>query len=327
MIDSDKNPTTPQKLPTSGESWIPHLALVITTAGWGLSFSLMRSWQTGEGPATPFPGLVSGLVLILVRMVLAFILFVAIQPRLMSQMGAKEWVAGFAVGFPLWSGFALQLWGLEFTTPAKSAFFTSISSLWVPIILWAFGKPVSLRVWIGFAVATLGLAVLVEGGFSWGYGEGLTLVGSIAFAMQILALDRFGKQVDGNKITPGLFLTNLVLSLLVLAGIGLTTGTHQEIIGWAQNRLMDQTTAVYVGLMVLFPTLLSYSLMNKFQPMVSAEKAAIIYLLEPIFSFGFSLLFGLDQLHVSMLVGGGLVLCGVIFVETQKSDPKPPEIA
>ncbi len=331
MIDSEI-PHTPQTLPVHPSpvrkhaEWVPHLALVITTAGWGLSFSLMRSWQTATAPEVPFPGLMSGLVLIFIRMILALGLFLLLQPRIVFRMKPRDWAAGLGVGFPLWTGFTLQLWGLEFTTPAKSAFFTSICSLWVPVIFWLFGKTIAARVWLGFAIAAFGLVILVEGGLSWGYGEGLTMAGSFAFALQILALDRFGKGADGNKITPGLFLTNFLFSGFMILGLCAISQTGGPLFAWSVERLCDMPTLINLGLMVLIPTLMSYSLMNAFQPLVSAEKAAMIYLLEPIFSYGFSLLFGLDQLQASMIAGGIFVICGVIVVETQNSSVEPAPV-
>lgn len=297
--------------------WIPILALVVTTAGWGLSFSLMRFWQNRPDPQVMFPGLVSGLVLIFLRMFCALVLFLMLQPKILSRMVPRDWLGGLAVGFPLWAGFALQLWGLEFTTPAKSAFFTSISSLWVPVILGMFGTAISQRVWLGFFIAAVGLLVLVEGGVGWGLGEGLTLIGSVAFAMQILALDRFGKSGDGNRITPGLFLTNFVCSGLVCLVLGLASANLEGLWDWTRERLNERDTLIGLALMVIFPTLLSYSLMNAFQPRVTPEKAAILYMLEPLFSLLFSYLLGLDLLHTSMVAGGLLVIAGVIVVETQ----------
>ena len=71
--------------------------------------------------------------------------------------------------------------------------------------------------------------------------------------------------------------------------------------------------------MVVIPTLMSYSLMNAFQPKLSAERAAIIYLLEPVFSLLFSLWFGHDSLHAPMVIGGTLILLGVAWTEMVNS--------
>ena len=68
-------------------------------------------------------------------------------------------------------------------------------------------------------------------------------------------------------------------------------------------------------LLALLPTVLSFHWMNTFQPRVPASRAALIYLLEPIFSSIFSVYLGYDSLKAPLLVGGGLILLGNLLVE------------
>lgn len=80
------------------------------------------------------------------------------------------------------------------------------------------GRRISLGVWAGYGLAFIGLVVLVEG-VAMGNGEFLSLGCSVIFSFQILALDRFGKGIDGNRITPVLFGVNGVLSLLLVVAL------------------------------------------------------------------------------------------------------------
>ncbi len=294
---------------------MPVIALVVCTAGWGISFSLMFSWQTATLPDIPFAGLVSGLTLIGLRMPLALLLFSLMRPKLVGSLRRKDLIPGTMVGLPLWLGFVLQLWGLAYTTPAMSAFFTSLASLWVPILFLVMGRRISPGVWAGYGVAFSGLVVLVEGGWRWGPGEFLSFGCSLVFSFQILALDRFGKGMDGNRITPILFGVNGLLSLVLIVALCSFGGTFEIWQGWLWERLSNGSTLWELALMVVIPTLMSYTLMNAFQPKLSAERAAIIYLLEPVFSLLFSLWFGHDILHTSMVIGGVLILVGVAWTE------------
>lgn len=275
----------------------------------------MRNWQTAPLPDIPLPGLVSSLTLIGLRMGFALLLFALIRPRLVASLGVKDLIPGAMVGIPLWLGFVLQLWGLVYTTPAMSAFFTSLGSLWVPLLYLLVGKRIPLWIWLGYGLAFVGLVVLVEGGWRWGVGEFLSLGCSILFAFQIIGLDRFGKGIDGNRISPVLFGINGLFSLILAVVVCTWNGALQPWGGWVVERLTDGPTLWDLGLMVIFPTLMSYSLMNAFQPLLSAERAAIIYLLEPIFSLLFSLWFGHDELLFPVIVGGGLILAGVAWTE------------
>ena len=290
-------------------------ALVVCTAGWGVSFSLMRNWQSAPLPEVPLSGLVSSLTLIGLRMALALVLFALIRPRLVASLGVKDLIPGAMVGIPLWLGFVLQLWGLVYTTPAMSAFFTSLGSLWVPLLYLLVGRKIPLWIWLGYGLAFVGLVVLVEGGWRWGVGEFLSLGCSVLFAFQIIGLDRFGKSIDGNRISPVLFGINGLFSLFFAVCLCVWNGAVEPWGAWIAERLTDGPTLWDLGLMVVFPSLMSYSLMNAFQPLLSAERAAIIYLLEPIFSLLFSLWFGHDELHIPVMIGGVLILAGVAWTE------------
>lgn len=285
----------------------------------------MFSWQTATLPDVPYAGLVSGLILIGLRMPLALVLFALMRPRLVASLRWRDLFPGTMVGLPLWLGFVLQLWGLAYTTPAMSAFFTSLSSLWVPILFWMVGRSISLGVWAGYGLAFIGLVVLVEGGWRWGPGEFLSLGCSMVFSLQILALDRFGRGIDGNRITPVLFGVNGVLSFLLVGVLCFFGGTFEIWQNWLLVRLSHGPTLWELAIMVVVPTLMSYSLMNAFQPKLSAERAAIIYLLEPVFSLLFSLWFGHDLLHTSLVIGGLLILAGVAWTELANSMGDTPK--
>ena len=55
--------------------------------------------------------------------------------------------------------------------------------------------------------------------------------------------------------------------------------------------------------------------MTTYQPRVSATRAALIYLLEPVFGSLFSLAWGHDELTARLVIGGALILGGNLIVE------------
>ena len=70
-----------------------------------------------------------------------------------------------------------------------------------------------------------------------------------------------------------------------------------------------------LGLLTLLCTVLPFHWFNVYQPRVPASRAALIYLLEPVFASLFSLFWGHDTLALPLLVGGGLILAGNALVE------------
>ena len=86
-------------------------------------------------------------------------------------------------------------------------------------------------------------------------------------------------------------------------------------LGWTVSMLERPDVLRDVGLMTVFSTLLAFHWMNVYQPRVSASRAALIYLLEPVFASAFSILWGHDRLTPQLVFGGALILGGNLLVE------------
>jgi drug/metabolite transporter (DMT)-like permease len=70
-----------------------------------------------------------------------------------------------------------------------------------------------------------------------------------------------------------------------------------------------------VLLLTLLSTLLATHLVSVYQPRVPASRAALIYLLEPVFAAVLSVVVGHDAVTGRLLLGGGLILTGNALVE------------
>ncbi|MGL4552948.1 MAG: hypothetical protein ACRC33_17370 [Gemmataceae bacterium] len=295
------------------------LRLVVVTLVWGVSFPCTRAWQTAA-ERSGMDGLLAALTLIALRMALALAVLLAWQPRLLGATAAER-RGGAAVGAAFLVGFILQTWALASTTPALSAFFTCVSSAWVPLVVLGLGGRVAPLTLLGLFLGLVGCAVLVEG-WKLGKGEWLTLGASVLFAVQMILLDRFGKAVRAEMLSPAFLLVNGVgaaaLAVLVAAA-GVGVGPW---LGWAGGMLSDPVLPWLVVLMAVFPTALGFHWMNAYQPRVSPSRAALIYLLEPVFSTAFSVgvraLTGskdYDELTTPLILGGALILGGNLVVE------------
>jgi drug/metabolite transporter (DMT)-like permease len=291
------------------------LILVVVTLLWGLSFPWVKHWQMA---ARDCPGgeLLASLTLIGLRMPLAVGLLACWQPRLFLRATRAEYRGGALLGLVFLAGFVLQTWGLAYTTPALSAFFTSLSSAWVPLVAWGWiGQRSSALTLLGLSVGLAGCYVLVEGGWALGAGELLTLVASVLFAFQVFVLDQLGRRLRSAHISAGFLGTvGLVglLGTLVVAGLGpgLTAWAS-----WTIGMLRNGVVLRSLFCLAIFSTMLAFHWMNTYQPQVSSSRAALIYLLEPVFSSIFSVWLGYDQVTVPLLLGGGLILAGNLLVE------------
>ncbi len=292
--------------------------LVVVTLLWGLSFAWMKNWQEAAQGAPGGP-LLASLTLIALRMPLAMLVLAAWQPRLFTASTRREHAAGALVAVPFTAGFVLQVWGLNWTTPALSAFVTSLCSAWAPLLAWAcLGVSVGRLNLLGLAVALAGTAVLglkLDEGWSVGPGEALTLLASLLFALELLLLDRLGRRVNSAHMTAGFLGTCAVLSAAAAAVVASGGPGLPAWADWVADMLSRPAVLRDLALMTLLPTVLAFHWMNVYQPRVPVSRAALIYLLEPVFSAAFSLWWEHDRVTAPLLLGGGLVLAGNLLVE------------
>lgn len=272
----------------------------------------MRNWQVRAADWTaddPVRQSLASLVLMVIRMTIGGVVFgLAAFGRPAGTPG--EYRAGALVGVAMGLGLFLQLWGLAFTTPALCAFFTGLASLWVPALAYLVaGLTVGRANLAGLAISLAGGILLVEGGWKLGVGEGLTLLASVLFAVQILLLDRLGKGADATRISAGFFVAIALLSALAAAPLAFAAGCG-ETLAFLRATLSDPWVIGDLTLLVCLPTLWGFWWMNLCQPRLDATRAGLIYLLEPVFSTLFSCLMGHDVLTLGLVAGGGLVLLG-----------------
>ncbi|MGV3625195.1 MAG: DMT family transporter [Archangium sp.] len=230
---------------------------------------------------------------------------------LVATRSPAEWKRvlepGLQLGVLLYAGYALQTLGLETTTPARSAFVTGLTVLFVPFVTWGFTKQrPQARAFIAPVLALFGLQRLT--GVTWGdalpLGDVLTLGCAVAYAFHISATSRLGEGL------PALPLTAVQLSVVsLLSGFS---------IPFVQHRFAP--TPAYWGA-VLFTGIVASALAIGVQvwaqKSLSAVRAAVIYALEPVFALLWSAMSGLGWPSASELVGGAFILLAVLVSEVR----------
>lgn len=297
------------------------LMLVGVTLLWGVSFPLTKGWLNA-GKVHPSPGgtVGSALTLIILRMTLALCILAIFKPSLFTSPNRREFSIGMAIGFLNFVGFILQVVGQDATSPALCAFLTSLGSAWVPFVaLILFRIAVVPMTLLGLGVAIIGAGVLAgmdqQGIASLGWGEQLTLISSLVFAFMIVVLDRWGKQVRAGNLTVG-FLVGTGWPGLAWALISAARGEGITVwLRWGADMLHNGETLADVGMLTVFCSVLTFHWMMTYQPRVPAARAALIYLLEPVFASFFSILWGYDEITRRLLLGGGLIMGGNLLVE------------
>jgi drug/metabolite transporter (DMT)-like permease len=293
--------------------------LVLACLCWGAFFSLCKNWQQAA-QACPGGQLLASLTLLGVRTVIAMAAVVVIKPHLFLKPTRRELAVGILLGSLNCLGNICQVWGrLASTSPALSGFFTSLASLWVPILaLVCFRLPVAGATWAGMVLGIIGLAVLgINREVSWGlaFGDGLTVLSSLAYAWFILLLDRLGRTVNSSHLTLVLIAATGLPTLFLAGGVAAYQGKLLPWLIWLVEMLGQPVVLRDVLLLTLLSTMLATYLMSTYQPRVPASRAALIYLLEPVFAAVLSVVVGHDSITGRLLLGGALILSGNALVE------------
>jgi drug/metabolite transporter (DMT)-like permease len=292
--------------------------LVVACFCWAAFFSLCKNWQEAAR-ACPGGELVASLTMLGLRTLIALALLAMLKPRLFLKPSRREIQVGLLLGTLNGLGNILQVWGLASTSPALSGFFTSLASLWVPILAWVgLRLPVARATWLGLVLGVAGLAILgVNRDASWGigFGDGLTVCSSLAFAVFILMLDRLGRTVNSYHLTLLLIMVTGLPTLFLAVGVAAWQGTLLPCLIWLGEILQQPAVVRDLLLLTMLSTILATHLMSAYQPRVPASRAALIYLLEPVFAAGLSIVVGYDSVSGRLLLGGALILSANALVE------------
>jgi drug/metabolite transporter (DMT)-like permease len=156
--------------------------------------------------------------------------------------------------------------------------------------------------WGAVLLALLGLGVLTLNGFSVGYGEALTFVAAMLYALHIVGL--------GAWSDPGQAMGMAIVQLVVIAIICVLVTAPGGIV--LPQRLPDWGSVLY---MALVPGALGIVGQTWAQAHLPPTRTAIVMSMEPVFAAFFAVLLGGESFTLRMVAGGLMVLAAMLVVE------------
>jgi len=335
--------------------WIAIGALVLVNALWGISFPVVKALNAmtdshfgidiNAAEHSIHFRLLASTWMLATRFTFALLLFCMVGFRLVAQTTRQEWRAGSIIGLLFFSGMVLQVIGLAIIPASRSGFLTSLTTVFTPLLgVMVFRIFPSKWMVIGAILALLGVVVLTglivldetgihfadDAAERWTWGDTVTTIASMFFAFQVLLLDYYGKRMRSVALTSGMFATTAGLSwilfstMLALHWVEMPGGSMMHASDWLQ---LTSNRGYIVSLMILASlcSVISFGLMNRFQPHVSASQAAVIYSLEPVFASTWALFLpgwlsrwtGMNHENEvwtwSLIAGGAMILIANIF--------------
>ena len=230
------------------------------------------------------------------------------EGELENRAGAIK--AGILMGIALFAGFALQIIGLQYTTPSKNAFLTALNVVIVPFIAFIIlKKKVGMKGIIGAIMSVIGVALLsLNGNLTLSLGDGLTLLCAVGFAFQIFFTGEFVKKYPASVLNMVQMITAFVLSAvsLVIFGENDLQVTTQ---GWL--------SVLYLG---VISTTVCYLLQTACQKYVDETKAAIVLSMESVFGTIFSIIILHEVITLRMVIGCAIILAAVIISNLSETE-------
>jgi drug/metabolite transporter (DMT)-like permease len=280
----------------------PELALMAATILWGASFLIVHHAVRETGPFF-FVGL---------RFGTAALMALPLALPVLRGLTAREALAGLTIGLCIFAGYSMQTWGLQTVSSSTSAFITAAYVPLVPILQWIIlQRRPRLASWAGVALAVAGLMLIAAPGEGLGFGPGemVTLVSTLAIALEIIFISLWAGKVDVARVT----LVQLAVTALLAFACMAPAGERLPPFSWTVV-----LSACGLGAM----TALIQFVMNWAQRTVSPTRATLIYAGEPVWAGIIGRVAG-ERLPPAALLGGLLVVAAVIVSEIDFTRRKP----
>lgn len=291
------------------------LMLLIACVLWGVSFNWSKEAQSlighrlAEAAGDPRLESLGPSAFLAIRFFLAVLLWAVVFPASWRGWSTRTVWAGVWGGVMLGGGMLFQHYGLARTSESLSAFLTSLTVLFTPVMAFVgFRHHVPGRLWVSVFFATVGVALMTlnreEGRFD--AGALLGLLCAVVFSGHILFVDAVGKSESPWRFALGQF----AAAAMVFGAYSVWQCRESGLPSMAVwgTTLNSGSLWIFMGLSLVFATLGSFGLMFTFQPRTSPTRAALIYLSEPVFATVYAWLMTGRGITIAAMVGAGLIM-------------------
>lgn len=274
-------------------------AMVVATLLWGATFVVVRDSLTALTPAA----------LVTVRFAAAAALLAIGVAARRRPLARATVVGGVVSGLAGACGYLFQAIGLTATSAGSSAFLTSTGTLLAALFAWPLlGQKPTGWLALGLLVAFVGSALLgIRDGARLAPGDGWTLLGAAAFALQVVALAHWAPRGDPVAIA-GIQAAVAALGALPAAGDLGGQLARLAAAGWAR-----------IAYLALCGSLVAPLLQVWAQRSLPPGRVGLLFALEPVFALAFALLFGGERFVARWWAGAALILLSVVLVEWREA--------
>lgn len=276
-------------------SKLPVFGLIAVAALWGLSFPLVELCVQNQDPC----------LFVALRFTLAAVF---VLPFFLKDLSLETVIVGSVMGSLNCGAFLTQTIGLKYVNASRAAFLTGIYVLLIPFIAPLFKmRAPSFSDWMCACLCFLGIYVLTGcdvSGFT--IGDCWILICVVFIAVSVVYVTyQCQRGFDPYRLA----YSQIVMTTL-FAWIGCLCFGNFDC-----SALKDTGYLYSLFACSFLATIVAIILQSKYQKGVSAQQAALIFSLEPVFAALFDYLIKGSQPTQYLVYGGGLILTSVVLCE------------
>lgn len=191
-----------------------------------------------------------------------------------------------------------------YSTVSKASFITALYIVFVPLLELLFKRKAGGRIWFPVLLAVAGLYFLCMGSYGGlQIGDAFLLIGSLLFAFQIIAIDRYSRNCDALVLT---FVSQVTVGVLAFGVMLMVEGADFSSLS---------LSVLPVLYMVFIGGLLSQCIQICFQRDLESSVSSLLMSFESVFGALFGWLLLHQVMSVREIFGCVLVFLAILLAE------------
>ena len=240
------------------------------------------------------------------RFAIAFTILAIVYARRLLRLKKEVWLAGLWAGIATALGFILQTVGLEMTSVAKVGFLSAMYVVIVPLIEGiVLHKPIQISDLCGIALAVVGLGLMsLNADLKINLGDIFALSSAVFLSIGLILISKYAAVYDPIALST----INIGVSAIVGGAFLLLSGRA----GTIECLIYSKSTLIVLLYAAVIGTAAAIILQTWAQGKISATKAAIVLVLEPVFGAILAYVFLHELLSLRESLGAGIMLLGML---------------
>lgn len=282
---------TDETLPTPRPGRV-YFFLILTTFFWGGSFLFNKIGLRDVPPA----------LFVFLRFGLATMFMLAVCLRRLPSLTIDTMKRGALVGLALGATNLTFVFGVRDTSISRAGILNNLFVLFIPLLcklVWR--ERIGRLNLFGICCAAIGIWLLATGGgVGFNQGDLISTVCALFIAAHILTVSKVLRNDDV-----------YLISMVQFGVVTLLSGCATLIVPSVPYTISPEAlgSIIYCA---IFPTVLCFTLQNRYQQYTTPTQAGLVYTLDPVWSLLFGFLFLAERLSATEWVGCGLIFAAAV---------------